>query len=77
MGVREARIEEGRNYIGEDRVDEMVVTTQLVILAEECGGVSARRVEVFQDGEKSVDGWTRTRATQTPQRAERRQTRRR
>ena len=39
MGVREARIEEGRNYIGEDRVDEMVVTTQLVILAEECGGV--------------------------------------
>ena len=47
MGVREARIEEGRNYIGEDRVDEMVVTTQLVILAEECGGVSARRVEVF------------------------------
>ena len=32
-----------------------------------------RRVKVSQDDEKSVDGWTRTRATQTPQRAERRQ----
>ena len=51
---------------------------------EKCGGGSktmrkvevfktARSVEVFQDGEKSADGWTRTRATQTPQRAERRQ----
>ena len=39
MVVREARIEEGRNYIGEDRVDEMGVTIKLVILAEECGGV--------------------------------------
>ena len=48
MGVREARIEEGRNYIGEDRVDEMVVTIKLVIFAEKCGGVSARRVEVFK-----------------------------
>ena len=66
MGVREARLEEGRNYIGEDRVEIMVVTIKLVILAEKCGGVSARRVEVFQDGEKCADGWTRTRATQTP-----------
>lgn len=32
-----------------------------------------RRVKMSQDGEKSADGWTRTRATQTPQRAERRQ----
>ena len=32
-----------------------------------------RRVKVSQDNEKSADGWTRTRATKTPQRAERRQ----
>ena len=43
MMAREVRIEEGRNYIGEDRVDKMVVTIKLVILAEECGGVSRRR----------------------------------
>ena len=43
MVGREVRIEEGRNYIGEDRVDKMVVTIKLVILAEECGGVSRRR----------------------------------
>ena len=56
MGVREARIEEGRNYIGEDRVDEMVVTIKLVILAEKSGGFkTARRVKVFQDDEKSED----------------------
>ena len=39
---------------------------------EKCGGFKTAR-KVSQDNEKSADGWTRTRATQNPQRAERRQ----